>query len=708
MSRIVIRRRVIRRLVGSALVLLVGVLGSASVASAAPYSDFGFNDINYWVGTGSNKAALVVDFASPTGTSSYAWGYRWDGTATGEDMFTAIAGSTLFRERDGGPVAGTLTGSDRRLYLRASGFGGGLGSSVFGIGYDANGNGGSFTSGFEGAENGSASDPGDLYAEGWFTGYWAYFVAESTDTSWGYSGLGFSNRELTDGAWDGWSFQRDFVGDVPVTPTAAAAGVPEPGTASLLIVGAVAALFRRRRAAVLTAATAAVAGLAGGNALAASPYATSIVSQSGTGTFGGQSLYNDPASVLGEPTRVAVNNDPLTGNAPFHVKLVEPAYNRDTAGNKVITTLSRASDGAGGFNYGSITVKFDQPIRDNPANPYGVDLNVFGNTFYVGGGTTGGFVSDTTDLRNYYLAGGGFGEPVVVSVSPDNVHWYTYASGPYGDTAFPTQGNVWSAAQHDATSNGWTDQKTDFSKPVNPTLGTVLGTNNAASPYYHTSAANGINAYVGSGGGTGFDLAPSGFDAIQYVRVEATAAFRDGEIDGFAAVQPTKVGDALSVTPDNVSAGTPLYFQSPADPDRTAVRARFTSVGDLAKLAVTPLADPDKLSLISGGQVLSAYELTVSKLIGTGDVTFAANLDLLAGLTYTGNGGDLKVLSWDGTGWTPRPFTFDPATGVATVTGWSQADGFLAVTQQVPEPASLGVLGIAAAALLRRSRRGPQ
>lgn len=122
----------------------------------------------------------------------------------------------------------------------------------------------------------------------------------------------------------------------------------------------------------------------------------------------------------------------------------------------------------------------------------------------------------------------------------------------------------------------------------------MLGTTNAASPYYHTSTANAIGSYIHSGGGTGFDLAQSGFESIQYVRVESNATYRDGEIDAFAAVRPMQVGEALSITPDNATAGTSLFFQSEADVTRTAIlgdgqfasgankfmRAPFDSEGD--------------------------------------------------------------------------------------------------------------------------------
>ena len=44
------------------------------------------------VGQGDKEAALVVKFNDES-NKSLVWGYRWSGTATGEDMFRAIAQS---------------------------------------------------------------------------------------------------------------------------------------------------------------------------------------------------------------------------------------------------------------------------------------------------------------------------------------------------------------------------------------------------------------------------------------------------------------------------------------------------------------------------------------------------------------------------------------------------------------------------------------
>lgn len=392
--------------------------------------------------------------------------------------------------------------------------------------------------------------------------------------------------------------------------------------------------------------------------VAQSPYATELIAQNGA--YGGASLYNDPHAVLGEPTRIAVNNDPLAGNGSFHTSLIQAALNRDPAGNNVITTLSRKSDGAGGFIYGSITVKFDHPVLDDPANPYGIDLNVFGNSFYAGGGT----VSDTTDMRSYNLAGTIFAEPVVISVSPDNINWYTYSNGPFGDTAFPTQGYAWSAAQQDATGNGWTNNATDFTKPVNPALNTFLATSSLA-------AADAMGTYVGSGGGTGIDLAPSGFASIQYVRVESTAQFRDGEIDAFADVRPALIGESLSITPDNVAAATKLYFTNAQTPAHTAVVAQFTATSDLAKLASAAVSDSSALAALPAGNLLASYELDVSPLIGAGTISLATNYELSPGPTYTGNGASLDLFDWNGSTWQSVAHTFDSLTGRLVVSNWT-------------------------------------
>lgn len=404
--------------------------------------------------------------------------------------------------------------------------------------------------------------------------------------------------------------------------------------------------------------------------VAQSPYATELISQNGA--YGGASLYNNPNAVLGEPTRIAA--DTPAGNNPYHISLVQPAQNHDLAGNNILTTLSRTANGAGGFTYGSITVKFDHPVLDDPANPYGIDLNVFGNAFYVGSG----FATEATDMRVYNLTGNDFPEPVVISVSPDNINWYTYGNGPYGDTPFPTQGYYWSSGQYDATGNGWTTSPTDFTKPVNPTLATMLGTSSIA-------AADAMSTYVNSGGGTGIDLASSGFASIEYVRVESTVQFLNGEIDAVADVRPMKIGDALSITPDNVAANTPLYFKSIQNAAHTAVVAEFNVTSGLAKLSTSAVIDSAVLGALPSGNLLAAYQLDVQPLIGTGEITFATNYQLSPGSSYTGSGASLELLEWDGSAWHQVAHTFDSPTGRLIVENWSNPTATFAILDAAPQ-----------------------
>jgi hypothetical protein len=398
-----------------------------------------------------------------------------------------------------------------------------------------------------------------------------------------------------------------------------------------------------------------------------SPYATQLISENAA--FGAVALYNDPNSVLGEPTRRAINNDPLLGNSPFHVSIVSAAYNREyLTNNKVLTRIDRKSDGAGGHIYGSITVKFDQPVVDDSANPYGIDLNVFGNSFYY----ASGFPNDTTDLRSHTLLGDIFNEPLMISVSPDNINWHTYATGPYGDDAFPTQGYEWSGEQFDDIGNGWTTQATDFTKPVNPTFAPLLGVSGQIT-------ADAMAMYVGAGGGSGIDLAESGFDWIQYVRVNSTSASFSGEIDGFADVRPMRVGNALSVTPDNVAADTHLYFQSAEDESHTAVVADFNSAGGLLKLSTSSAIAVDAFAALDGSQMLATYQLDVTPLVGTSMPSFAVDYQLSPGESYMGDGSDLVLAEWSGTAWFPIEFTFDGSTNRLTMSGWSASAATLAI-----------------------------
>ena len=199
----------------AAVLMLTGVCRAGSVTT--------LDDIEFWVGGGSNRAGLVIDWAD--GRDPLAWGYRWDGDATGEDMLRAVDERS---ERLG-------------VELRSFSFG----ESVEAIGYDRDGD------GF------AESDPQDSFARaGDFVSdfrFWNYYVAADSpyspadgDGAWTSSDVGISDRGLTDGAFDGFRFQT-FGASVPGRPSAAPAPVPEPATALLVLLAAGAAVRRRGR-----------------------------------------------------------------------------------------------------------------------------------------------------------------------------------------------------------------------------------------------------------------------------------------------------------------------------------------------------------------------------------------------------------------------------------------------------------------------------
>jgi len=64
----------------------------AVLVSAISFSQIlQFEQILNWSGTGSNQAMLIIDFNDSTANECYAFGYRFDGQKTAEEMIIAIS-----------------------------------------------------------------------------------------------------------------------------------------------------------------------------------------------------------------------------------------------------------------------------------------------------------------------------------------------------------------------------------------------------------------------------------------------------------------------------------------------------------------------------------------------------------------------------------------------------------------------------------------
>ena len=202
----------------------------AAADEAVEDTDFSFDDIEFWVGTGSDSAALVIDWYDDKG-GTLVWGYLFDAADdaqnTGYAMVAAVAKA------------------DPRFVLLVHGTD--IGNTIAGLGYDLDNSGdmrltytdpdtkettehtpvdGIVTTGEYNYDDWSASDADDHWVSGWYNGYWSYQVKDDRAESFSYSGLGASSRRLQNGSWDGWAYQGfdnpSMTGVIPRAPWTAA------------------------------------------------------------------------------------------------------------------------------------------------------------------------------------------------------------------------------------------------------------------------------------------------------------------------------------------------------------------------------------------------------------------------------------------------------------------------------------------------------
>lgn len=201
-------------------------------------------------------------------------------------------------------------------------------------------------------------------------------------------------------------------------------------------------------------------------------------------------FFDQPTSALGAPTRSDVGGAPITPTNPAS------------------TPEEVVSIGVGG----SLIVSFDEPVTNHPANPFGIDLLIFGNAQLFNLAVFP--PTPSTPLTDAFTEGG------LVEVSADGMNYFPVPGE--ADGLFPTFG-FQDAAGLIAS---------DFTLPVDPSL----------SPFGLTQSEL-LTAYAGSGGGLGIDIGAVGLSEVSYVRVTnpvaSSISFPDTpEIDAFVDVRP--------------------------------------------------------------------------------------------------------------------------------------------------------------------------
>ncbi|MCX8053724.1 MAG: hypothetical protein N3B12_07940, partial [Armatimonadetes bacterium] len=196
-------------------------------------------------------------------------------------------------------------------------------------------------------------------------------------------------------------------------------------------------------------------------------WASEVVSYSRLGQGGSNNPYADSLAVLGKPSTWMSSSGAPNDPDICAIMMICPAWNVGPNGEKLITSIKPAGQGQPA---GHITVRFTTPIYDDSDNWYGKDFIVFGNPFFVVGGS---WVYHDSNMEEMILSPHGgqamWTEPSPVSVSQDGVTWYSYTDGPYADDYAPTHAFAWDWIENrwllDSSGN---EVELDFTRPVDP------------------------------------------------------------------------------------------------------------------------------------------------------------------------------------------------------------------------------------------------
>jgi len=235
------------------LVLTALMMVNPAGAAGATITVDAFADILFWAGSGTNRAALVLEFptAVVSGTevqavepTAIAWGYRWNGSATMADMLFAVAGTIR-----GAGAPAPVAGADSRLAIDVTDYGQ-WGWGIDEIAYDQRG----LPAGWSDVVRTIGTD---FLTWSHYPAQYALPAAQGTWTGGSFDAnqFGISFLSLTPGGWYG-VLEADGSGSGPPSEiqfSQPVAAVPEPSAMALVTWAAAAAAARRRFALTLLA-----------------------------------------------------------------------------------------------------------------------------------------------------------------------------------------------------------------------------------------------------------------------------------------------------------------------------------------------------------------------------------------------------------------------------------------------------------------------
>ena len=261
---------------------------------------------------------------------------------------------------------------------------------------------------------------------------------------------------------------------------------------------------------------------------AESPYGYAVVDSMTSET---KASFSDATNVLGHPTMYmhGMWGGPITPANPAWMagELFTLKTDSYDEGGKIGT-----DDGPG-----YVTIKFDHEVKDDPANPFGLDFIVFGNAMTIL--TSSDYIYESGDPRGQKCSGKGNVEAAKVEVSQDGETWYTSEKWASPDGFAPTLGYLYEPTNADPllfAGNKYWGRAAQATKPVSPSVDFVDTEN--------LSVADVCNRYAGSAGGRGYDLKDVNLPWIRYVRIsgvydEGDKRYTEPEVDAVADVAPT-------------------------------------------------------------------------------------------------------------------------------------------------------------------------